>query len=101
MRIGKKVVKQQATTETVSHACDLCSGPMPVDGVYKRYECRLHFAEGDLYPEGDGRDHFNLDVCPECFHGKLRPLLKEKLGVDFRTSFGEDPYYDSYAEVER
>lgn len=94
MRVGKPAVVTHKSTVTVSYTCDICKQPMPEERGDERHDCRLHFASGDNYPEGDAREHYNLDVCPGCFHARVRPLLKQGLGVDFHITPGEDDYYD-------
>lgn len=68
--------------------CDMCREEY--FGGYKEHrydaiETTVAIKEGQSYPEGGCGDQLNLDICPNCFNGRLIPWL-ESQGVDCTKS---------------
>lgn len=97
MRIGQRVKVEKFEVQDKAHICDLCKEAIPASRSWDRDERTLTYAEGAIYPEGDMRTHHKLDVCGECFHEKLVPLLKREFGATF-TEYDRDLYFDKVEE---
>src|SRR5579863_8776358 len=91
MRIGRQVTKTVTNTEEDTYTCDLCNSAIPKGDTFEANKTQLHYAVGEVYPEGDLRTHYKIDVCHTCFDDKLQPLLLKTFGVQFRES---DEYFD-------
>jgi hypothetical protein len=83
----------QAKYELVRTAyCDFCRKPVAGGSYYSANETRVSLVEGDVYPEQDCREVFDIDVCPACFRAKIVPAV-EALGVKFRKRAIDDYQY--------
>jgi hypothetical protein len=57
--------------------CDWCKEEIIRETIYQVKDVSLHSREGYMYPEGGNVQRFDFDLCVECFHRRLVPLLKE------------------------
>ena len=89
------VVRPEHTVELTVTGCELCQRetapgmlwrkPGSFDSTETSVECHT----GSVFPDGnDVREHFTLDVCPECFVEKFIPAVEKALGVKFHRSEG-------------
>ncbi len=65
--------------ERVADAATICDGcGRDVDHTTRMYhseEATISALIGDVYPEGDHRTSYEVDVCGECFVAKVVPAL--------------------------
>ena len=87
--------------------CDSCGerrrprgGRWGYDGGWGESEIEIEAKIGDVYPEGDFREGYRLDLCPRCFLTKLMPLIERELGAKF-TQFDPEDYAATYYQRER
>jgi hypothetical protein len=67
-----------------------------IDGNYCKVTVEAEI--GDVYPEGDLRDTYSIDICPGCFLDKVKPAI-EALGGKFAIYDTEDHYKGPPAQV--
>lgn len=71
--------------------CDGCGRPTDADdGDYTRNEVEIEARIGDVYPEGDQRDIYEVDLCGPCFVSKVVPALAA-VGITVRKRDIEGP----------
>jgi len=97
MAIEHKTVEVPASTvrRVAAVVCELCGRrgrgedyPVGGDysqGMYEKMEVHVGMEEGDIYPEGGTINQTILDICPDCFRGKLVPWF-EAQGGKVRTN---------------
>ena len=75
-----EVVQVPATTRerTVRVECDICGGHVPTDGIYTVNENVVSRRSGESYPEGSSGTKVFVDLCDDCFEGKLIPWLRSQ-----------------------
>mgnify|MGYP001570715513 CR=1 FL=1 len=82
--VTKPVTQQQR--RCVSQKCDLCGraarapGERWEGGLYEVSETEVAITvkcqEGESFPEGGRKTIYEVDICPDCFKGKLLPWFK-------------------------
>ncbi len=98
MRIGQ-LTRRRPHLETVETRCDYCDKDIERHnrGNYDRSEVSMEAKLGENYgDEGDNRDYYWLDCCPQCFLEKVKPAI-EALGVKFHQ--GDDRERYEYQEI--
>ncbi len=84
MRYKKKVPAHvEERTVDAGTTCDGCGRNMDRSPWYERNEVTLEAKIGDVYPDGDYRAAYEIDVCGACFLAKVAPAL-EASGLRFR-----------------
>jgi hypothetical protein len=82
-----KHYEERTTTRTdrveVSRTCDLCGRVATRSGwdagIYDtEIAVTVKQREGTSYPEGGSGTEYEIDLCPDCFKGRLVPWLKEQ-----------------------
>ena len=83
-----KTVHVPATTRQVleNRKCDLCGKESTrADWDADIYEVNetevkviIRHKSGENYPEGGSGEEYEIDICPDCFVGKLVPWLKSE-----------------------
>jgi len=90
MRYKKKepahIEERIVSTKTL---CDGCGKPSDIGGAYEINEVTIEARLGDVYPEGDQRTVYDLDVCATCFKTKVIPALAA-IGLRFRERDADD-----------
>ncbi len=71
--------------------CDLCKNKIENEN-YDNDEVIVEARIGQVYPEGDFRDLYIIDVCSGCFLDKLQPLIERKFKTKFREIDNENRY---------
>jgi len=71
----KKETKEVVTVVRTWKTCDICESEIT------RYGCSIdegyiEFREGDEWPEGHSVTTYRVDLCTDCFHGKVVPWLQ-------------------------
>jgi len=70
---------------------DLCHKDLSKDRRrWEMSEVTIAANIGDFFPEGDMRQHYELDCCAECFLKRVKPALEQALGVEFRERRTEE-----------
>lgn len=70
--------------------CDICKEEIKSQFGYENDEVTIEAKLGSVYPEGDQREVASLDCCAKCFENKVRPLIEEQLGLQFRIHDADD-----------
>ncbi len=76
--------------------CDLCGietkpgGDWPTKESWEMPDTEIIAKIGDVFPEGDMRTYYRLDVCPTCFVEVFVPKVEKALGVKFSTGDVEE-----------
>lgn len=94
--IGKRVTR--AFVQTVAIVCDLCKVRCTAGA---RPSVTIERIDGMHYGDADCREITTIDICPDCFDGKVRPAI-EALGGAFRTLPGDPDGSDErerYVEI--
>lgn len=80
-----KTIQIPAKTEKVVEkiTCDLC-GKEISDTQFKIDDVEICHESGSSYPEGGSGTRIAVDMCGDCFNGKLMPWLKSQ-GAEPRT----------------
>lgn len=65
--------------------CDLCKSKIKKDRGYDVNEVTIELEEGSHYPEGKFTETSSVDMCPDCFKGKLVPWL-ESCGAEITVT---------------
>ena len=80
-------VHQPARTDRVADyiVCDVCGRKSDGDDwdkdVYDATRVEVKLTTGTSYPEGGSGEEWDIDICPECFVGKLVPWVEAAGGV--------------------
>lgn len=90
---GKLEIERKDKQETI---CDICKKPINSSG-FDCSEVEFNANIGDRYPEGDFRTGYRLDICPDCFINKVKPLIEGTYNTKF-TEY-ECRNMDNYNEV--
>jgi len=73
------------TREVVDHVtCDMCGSEIKKDGNYEVDEVEISHRVGYNYPECGYGETTIVDLCGNCFDGKLVPWLSSQ-GAEART----------------
>jgi hypothetical protein len=82
------VTKTQPVTSRylVKRSCDLCGRAAKNEdwgaGSYEVNETEIEISikqrEGSSYPESGSGTEYEIDLCPDCFKGRLVPWLREQ-----------------------
>src|SRR4051812_45214702 len=74
MRFKKKIIEREVTAYTRT-ICDSCGRDLdqrdPADSSYMNNSVELNAAIGDIFPEGDQRTLYEVDICGSCFIAKV------------------------------
>lgn len=78
-----EIPAQEATTKKkfVKTICDRCKKDIresKTGGDYNDTEIEISMDIGDRYPEGGHGIKINIDLCADCFKGKLIPFLESE-----------------------
>ena len=85
----RKYITKPITTEKQildEMSCDLC-GKVGKDGGWEssswevaesEIEIEVRHKDGSSYPESGYGQKYNVDICPDCFKGRLIPWLKSQ-----------------------
>lgn len=93
MKKLKKINKTiEETTVVEKVICDICKKECHSNSVYEASKIQIEAQIGEVYPEGDSRTLYIIDVCKDCFLDKIKPLIEENLGIKFRTLDSEDRF---------
>ena len=92
MREYKKRTRTVEENELVSLTCDLCGRKAKRDGWESscfevnetEVEVTVRQKEGTNYPECGSGTKIVVDLCPQCFTGRLVPWLREQ-GAQIET----------------
>lgn len=71
--------------------CDICKNEIR-EKAWELNEIDFQARIGSVFPESDCRIFYELDVCVECFMGKLKPLVEEKFDCKFKEYDAEDKF---------
>ena len=63
--------------------CDVCGLKVGRGEAWDMNDATVEARIGKVYPEGDFRQKYSIDICPACFVEKLIPALESALGVRF------------------
>lgn len=67
----------------VETKCDLCGKTTTNDwktSAFDAIETEISMRTGDRYPEGGFGEFTEIDICPDCFTGKLIPWVQSQGG---------------------
>jgi len=78
-----KIIEKRPEVYVDSITCDICKKEIK-DSSYIRDKITINARISDVFPEGDFREIYLIDVCKECFFNKVKPLLENELKVKFR-----------------
>ena len=93
MKRYRTVTKTQEVQELEEFRCDLCGKKGNQNGRWpaRRFEVndteltvRVEHNDGKSYPEGGCGNVYSVDICPECFKGRLVAWLNSQ-GADIDT----------------
>lgn len=77
--------KTYTKREVCSMTCDICKETVNDDswgeGYYDRTFVTIEMTEGEVYPEGDFRQGYSYDICPDCFRNHIVKLM-DSLGAE-------------------
>ena len=77
MRFKRKVAAHvEERVEDAGVSCDGCGIRVDKQPVYRDDEVTIEARIGDVYPEGDQRTVYELDLCGQCFLEKALPALR-------------------------
>ena len=68
----------------VARVCDLCGREATQElndwdgGRFEVCETEITARFGDSYPEGGSGTSYEIDLCPDCFRGRLIPWLRSQ-----------------------
>jgi hypothetical protein len=83
MKTYRKIVSTITQTELDSHICDFCSKKIVESpGAYEVSTASVKMSIGINYPEDSYGETTSVDICVECFKGKLMPWA-ESQGAKF------------------
>ncbi|MFA1510002.1 hypothetical protein ACDN41_12300 [Priestia aryabhattai] len=71
------------------HICDICSVDMK-DEEWGDSETKIELKKGNVLIEGDVRLRYSVDICVDCFEGKIMPLIEEKFNVKFKEEWNDE-----------
>ena len=92
MRIGKRYISKGVRHD--HDVCDVCDERCDRErGGWTVNDVTLRARLGEMFPEGDLRDYYDIEVCPHCFLDKVKPAI-EALGCTFRVCGADDAAYD-------
>jgi hypothetical protein len=75
--------------------CDFCHKQVASNALGTDFdEVQLGAKLGDIWPEGDFRTSYRIDVCGKCFMAKVKPAI-EALGVKWHEYPTESNYLNS------
>jgi hypothetical protein len=81
--------------------CDICRKEIIEADYYDKSEINIEGKIGSYYPDsGDCRTGYRLDVCPECFENKVKPLIEKTFRVKF-TEYDVETYNGYYDETDK
>lgn len=72
MKIPVHVEERVADAAVICDGCGVNVGMMP---MYTDNEITIEAKIGEVYPEGDHRTAYELDVCAACFTSRVLPAL--------------------------
>jgi hypothetical protein len=93
MKILKTIpetVRQKTVVDKV--ICDICKNSIEPESNYDYSEVNIEAVLGSAYPDSDCRTLYIIDVCPNCFMNKVKPLIEKEYGIEFREIDNEDRY---------
>ena len=81
MRHYREVHRPARTTKVLDHiVCDVCGRKSAGDDWTKDHydatRITVKLTTGVSYPEGGFGEEWDIDICPECFVGKLVPWVE-------------------------
>lgn len=85
----KEIVKQKYSV--TSTTCDVCKKKIENDS-YDYSDTTIAFKIGMIYPEGDFRTVYYLDICQDCFKEKLLEVLPFKEVDEDNVRYGNEDY---------
>ncbi len=100
MRVGRRFTTTGIRTDHV--VCDICETRIKPCGGWDSSTVNVGARLGEVFPEGDFRTVYEVDICPKCFTDKVIPAV-ESLGCKFRQRDAEDStdeYYQRIVEAE-
>lgn len=74
----------QKVVESSVRTCDFCNKQMKV-GMWEVNETTVSCRLGERYPEGGSSTELDVDMCSDCFQGKLIPWISSQ-GVSMRET---------------
>lgn len=95
MKVLKKIpahVEEKVVVDKV--VCDICEGEIKHPS-WDDSKVRIEAVIGNRYPECDCRDLYIIDVCPNCFLEKVKPLIEKTFNIEFRV-MGNDMRYENH-----
>jgi hypothetical protein len=79
MQHYEDVLVPQHIERKPSHvSCDLCGQEIPPENGYKVRETELSLRVGASYPGSGHGIEFKVDICVDCFAGRLVPWLRKQ-----------------------
>ena len=80
------VVPETTREQHTGTTCDMCERPTvrPGTGHFAVSEVEVSCKTGEQYPECGSGEETGVDLCADCFTGRLIPWLKMQ-GCDIRT----------------
>lgn len=69
--------------------CDGCGQPSDEGTAWEQNEVTIDARIGAVYPEGDHRTVYEVDVCAKCFESKVMPAMAA-IGLRFRERDADD-----------
>lgn len=85
---------EKITSHHAVHTCEVCKEEIDEGSGYECNEATVEAQRGSVFPEGDCRTQYVLDVCADCFVESVMPCLSEHLKVQFRGE--SDPPFGGY-----
>jgi len=76
-----ETVKEKKYVEKI--ICDICKQEI-TDGNWECNDIKVEANIGNVWPEGDCRTLYLIDVCQNCFEDKLIPLIENTFDTKFR-----------------
>lgn len=60
------------------------------DTGFARHDTEIEAVIGDVFPEGDFRTRFRIDVCPKCFVERFIPEVEKLFGITFAKTHADE-----------
>lgn len=70
------ITKQITVERLVKTTCDICGKDISNKDIYEKSEASIKHIESKEYPEAHFGKTIDIDVCGDCFSGKVFPFLQ-------------------------